>query len=160
GAGTIYTRTTGQATGQVLVDNGGKSGANTLITDTETFAVMVQGGAVIALPSARTFGSLSVGSNAWVNVVNQPLTVSGNATLQAGGGITADSAGSAGGQGTGAGKYAFAALGYTGGGGGYGGYGAAGGGGGAAYGGITYGSVTPTFSAGSGGGCYPPYGLG
>ncbi len=159
GAGTIYTRTNGQLTGQVLADNGGKAGMTTWITDVEAFAVTVQGGAVIALQGPRTFGSLVVSSNSWVSLTNQALTVSGNATIQAGGGITADSTGSIGGQGSGAGKYSFSTFGYTGGGGGYGGYGAMGGGP-ASYGGTTYGTITPSFSAGSGGGCFPPYGFG
>ena len=105
------------------------------------------------LPASQTFGNLLVASNAWISLSNQPatVTVTGNATIQAGGGIIADGAGYAGGQGTGAGRYDTSA--YTGGGGGYGGYGAAGGGT-TAYGGSTYGSVTAPTDFGSGGGSY------
>jgi hypothetical protein len=85
-------------------------------------------------------------------VTNQTLTITGDATIQAGGGIIADGTGFPGGQGTGAGRYEGGDLGDIGGGGGYGGYGASGGGNPYAYGGVTYGSVTEPTALGSGGG--------
>ena len=117
---------------------------------------------MISLQGSRTFGNLLVTSNAWISLSNSPMTVTvtGNATIQAGGGIMGDGAGYGGNQGTGAGKYySPGSYIYTAGGGGYGGYGAAGGGT-MAYGGITYGSVVAPVDLGSGGGGYPSYGLG
>jgi hypothetical protein len=166
GAGTVYTRAHSQPTGQVLVDNGGRSGMGTSVTGPESVDLSAQGGAIIALSGSQTFGNLLVASNAWISLSNQEATVSvtGNATIQAGGGITSDGAGYAGGAGPGAGKSdSFA---YTGGGGGYGGYGAAGGnygtsvGGTTAYGGTPYGSVNSPRDMGSGGGSYYARGLG
>jgi hypothetical protein len=63
----------------------------------------VQGAAVISLPYG-TFRNLLVASNAWLSV-GKPITitVTSNATIQAGGGIIADGAGYTGGQGSGAG---------------------------------------------------------
>ena len=87
----------------------------------------MKGGAVVSPPSSQTIGTLLVASNGWLSIANQVLTVTGNATIQAGGGIIADSTGSAGGAGSGAGRYVSTSSGYIGGGGGYGGYGAAGG---------------------------------
>jgi hypothetical protein len=166
GAGTVYTRANSQQTGQVLVDNGGKSGMGTSLTGGESVDLTAQGGAIVALSGSQTLGNLLVASNAWISLSNQQatVTVTGNATIQAGGGITSDGAGYAGGAGPGAGKSDSYA--YTGGGGGYGGYGAAGGnygslsGGSIAYGGITYGSVTAPRDMGSGGGSYYSRGLG
>ena len=81
------------------------------------------------------------------------LTVSSNATIQVGGGIIADGTGYAGGQGPGAGKYAYSSTsGNVGGGGGYGGFGAASGGATPASGGSAYGWVTSPLGPGSGGG--------
>ena len=166
GAGTVYTRANSQQTGQVLVDNGGKSGMGTSLSGGESVSLTAQGGAIVALSGSQTLGNLLVASNAWISFSNQQatVTVTGNATIQAGGGITSDGAGYAGGAGPGAGKSDSYA--YTGGGGGYGGYGAAGGnygasgGGTMAYGGTPYGSVTAPHDSGSGGGSYYARGLG
>ncbi len=162
GAGTVYTRANSQPVGQVLVDNGGRTGGSTLLSSGEAFDLTAQAGAIISLQGSRTFGNLLVASNAWISLSNSPMTVTvtGNATIQAGGGIMGDGAGYRGNQGTGAGKYySPGSYSYTAGGGGYGGYGAAGGGT-MAYGGITYGSVVAPVDLGSGGGGYPSYGLG
>ncbi|MEI8042293.1 MAG: hypothetical protein WCL11_12855, partial [Verrucomicrobiota bacterium] len=162
GAGTIYTRANSQPAGQVVVDNGGRRGMGTTVSGSEMVDLTVQGGAIISLPGgSRTFSNLLVASNAWISLSNLPamVTVTGDAIIQAGGGILADSGGYAGNQGTGAGKYYSYPYDYTGGGGGYGGYGASGGTTNS-YGGITYGFVTTPADLGSGGGCYPAYGLG
>ncbi len=162
GAGTIYTIANNESWGQVLVDNGGQSGTNTSWSQMGTIDLTVQGGAVVSPPSgAQTIGTLLVASNGWMSIASQTLTVTGNATIQAGGGIVADSTGSAGGQGTGAGKSAYSSpSGYVGGGGGYGGMGAASGGATPAYGGGIYGSVTAPSSSGSGGGTYSTEAIG
>ena len=154
GAGTVYTTANNSAWGQVLVDNGGQSGTNTSWSSSGTVDLTVQGGAVVSPPSSQPIGTLLVASNGWLSISSQSLTVSGNATIQSGGGIIADGTGSAGNQGTGAGKYSSSSAGYIGGGGAYGGYGAAGGAPAnyPAYGGTPYGSVTAPMALGSGGG--------
>lgn len=156
GAGTIYTIANGQLYGQVLVDNGGQSGTNTSWSALATLDLTVKGGAVVSLPLSQTIGTLLVASNGWVSVGNQILTVTGNATIQAGGGITADGKGNPGGVGPGAGRSSSTPSGSIGGGGGYGGYGAVGGApsGYSANGGNAYGSVTEPADPGSGGGFY------
>jgi hypothetical protein len=165
GAGTIYTIANSESWGQVLVDNGGQSGTNTSWSSMGTIDLTVQGGAVVSPPSSQTIGTLLVASNGWVSIASQTLTVTGNATIQTGGGIIADSTGSAGGAGSGAGRYVSTSSGYIGGGGGYGGYGATGGGAsagttGLAYGGGIYGSPTAPTAVGSGGGGYSTYAIG
>ncbi|MCX6926728.1 MAG: hypothetical protein NT154_26520 [Verrucomicrobia bacterium] len=159
GAGTIYTRASTQSPGQVLVDNGGQSGAGTGLPSLEGIDLTVQGGAVISVTLPLSLRNLLVASNAWLSLSNREafVSVSGNAAIQAGGSITADGAGFGGGQGTGAGKSDPSA--YTAGGGGYGGWGAAGAGS-RAFGGTTYGSVLTPTDLGSGGGSYIPYGMG
>src|ERR1019366_3200901 len=105
GAGTIYTKANNQQWGLIVADNGGQAGTNTSWLSVGTLDLTVRGGAVVSPPSSQAFGTLLVASNGWVNLVNQSLTVSGNATVQAGGGIIADGTGSLAGSGTGAGKY-------------------------------------------------------
>src|ERR1035441_2660050 len=107
GAGTIYTRANGQNAGQMLVDNGGTLGGSTLLSGSEAFDLTAQGGAIISLSGSRTLGNLLVASNAWMTFSNQTitLTATGNATIQAGGGVIADGLGSPAGSGTGAGRY-------------------------------------------------------
>jgi hypothetical protein len=162
GAGTIYSRAQSQPTGQLLVDNGGQTGATTTLSTGEPLDLTVQGGATILLLTSQTVGNLLIGSNAWITPANQQLTVTSNATIQAGGGVSADSAGNAPGYGTGAGSGSSSPNGYIGGGGGYGGYGAAGGTPAYyyAFGGITHGSVTSPTDLGAGGGSYYSYCIG
>ena len=152
GAGTIYTRANNLSWGQVVVDNGGQAGTNTSWSSSGTIDLTIMGGAVVSLQGSQTFTTLLVTSNAWLSVNNQVLTVTGNSTVQAGGGIIADSTGYPGGQGPGAGRSVPQNSGYVGGGGGHGGNGAASGGVPVALGGGTYGSVTTPLDRGSGGG--------
>jgi hypothetical protein len=156
GAGTIYTLASNQSWGQVVVDNGGLAGTNTSFGDSAagTVDLTVRNGAVLIPPSSQTLGTLVVGSNGWVLVSSQALTVTGNATLQAGGGIIADGTGYLGGMGPGAGRFYTVGSIVVGGGGGYGGYGAAGSNSYGASGGTAYGSVTYPADQGSGGGGY------
>jgi len=141
--------------GQLVVDNGGRAGTNTSWVSAGSVDLTIKGGAVVAPPSGQAFGNLLVASNGWLSLGTAMLTVSGNATVQAGGGIIADGTGYAGGQGSGAGRFATSASsGYVGGGGGHGGFGAASGGATPGTGGSTYGSVTSPLEPGSGGG-YP-----
>ena len=83
GAGTIYTRANSQTTGQVLVDNGGRNGARTSFFSGEAFDLTAQGGALIVLEGSRSFRNLVLKSNAWLSLVNQTVTVTGDATIQA-----------------------------------------------------------------------------
>jgi hypothetical protein len=153
GAGTIYSKANNQLPGQLLVDNGGQAGTNTSWTESGGMDLTVKGGAVIALPNSQAFSNLLVASNGWITPTRQLLTVTGNATVQAGGGIIADGTGYVSGLGPGAGKYTVSSTsGTVGGGGGYGGYGAAGGGAVPASGGSTYQRVTNPTDPGSGGG--------
>ena len=76
---------------------------------------------MISVTSPLTFGNLLVATNAWISLSSQAaaVSVSSNATIEAGGGIIADGAGYAGAKDPEPGRsdpYA-----YTGGGGGYGG---------------------------------------
>ena len=122
----------------------------------------MKNGAVLTPPSSQTIGTLLVASNGWMSIASQSLTVTGNATIQAGGGIIADSTGSAGGIGLGAGKYAPPPPATS---------GAAAAmvvmepAGGApstysAYGGSTYGVLTAPIDPGSGGGTYSTLAIG
>ena len=157
GAGTIYTKGNNQSWGQLLVDNGGRAGTNTSWVSAGQLDLTIKGGAVVAPPGSQAFGNLLVASNGWLSLGTAQLTVSGDATVQAGGGIIADGTGYAGGQGLGAGKFAFnSSSGYVGGGGGYRGYGAASGGATPGAGGCPYGPGPSPFEPGSGGG-YPTY---
>ena len=159
GAGTLYIQTSGQS-GQLILNNGGQIGAGTPIQSlSSSTSVILSNGALGYLPNPpQTFASLLVTSNAWLKANpisgnNNPglvsLTVSGNATVQMGGGIVTDASGSAAGLGIGAGRPNNS--GGQCGGAGYGGYGASipvtSGTSGAVYGSIT----SPTLN-GSGGG--------
>ena len=160
GAGTIYIKASNQSYGLVVLDNGGQSGTNTTFgtASLNTVDLTIKGGAVLAPGSSYSWpaiGALLIASNGWIIGVAtgyaQPVVVGGNATIQAGGGIIGDGLGNTAGSGPGAGKYYSSGSSFIGGGGGYGGYGASGGSA-AAYGGVTYGSVTAPADPGSGGG--------
>jgi hypothetical protein len=163
GAGTIYTRSTLYgAVGQVVIDNGGLSGTNTLFAPSGPVGLTIGGGAIVqpfvpviyVQQSAQNMASLLILSNGWLtlpNLVAFTLNVTGDATIQPGGGILGDGQGNPSGQGTGHGNTAAnGAAGYTGSGGGYGGPG------GASItntaGGLSYGDFAHPTSFGSGGG--------
>ena len=155
GAGTIYTKANSASTGQLVVDNGGQPGTNTAWTSTGPINLTVTGGAVASLPASQSLGTLVVGSNSWLVVTNQTLTITSNATIQTGGGILADGTGNTGGNGPGAGRYYYigtVAPVFLSGGGGYGGYGANGGSNSLAAGGPAYGYLSSPTDLGSGGG--------
>ena len=129
GAGTIYTKPANQ-TASVLVDNGQQPGTNTTLGSLVSgFDLTLRGGATMTLWGLPTLRNLIVASNAWIQSTGQGqanVTVTGSATIQAGGGITADSFGPASGSGTGRGSSLISGYyGLTGGGGGFGGLGAA-----------------------------------
>jgi len=135
GAGTIYTKANADAFGQILADNAGQAGTNTLLLSAGAADLLVTGGAVVDVSRAQLVHNLMITSNGWLNLGPQTgpgqFSISGQATVQAGGGITLDGlAGLLRGQGAGLGLGSGA---------GHGGYGGAGttGGGGAAYGSIS-----------------------
>ena len=150
----------------MTLDNGGHSGTNTSwSTSSGAVDLTVQGGAIFAptYPYPPTIGTLLVASNGWLLLAGSSgsaapsVTVAGNATVRAGGGILADGTGYPGGQGNGAGTYRQDGILYVSGGGGHGGYGAASGGVKTAPGGTIYDLLSAPLSMGSGGGTYSPY---
>jgi len=165
GAGTVYIQTYGQ-NGQLVLDNGGHSGANTPLSSASSTDVIVRNGAVVFQQyPPQTFASLLIGSNGWLTANTVPgnnypgivnLTLSGNATIQAGGGIVTDAAGFAAGQGSGAGHYYSSLSTYPCSGAGHGGYGANSAGNYTA-GGFTYDSTMSPVNLGSGGGTYSSF---
>src|SRR6266567_3284628 len=129
GAGTIYVATNNVSNlPQVIIDNAGWRGANTALSSLGSFNLTITAGgvAVVSAASLGPIGSLFLGSNSWIlysNKTHSTMNVTGNATIQAGGGILLDGFGNASGQGPGAGKAVDRFNRYTAGGGGYGGYG-------------------------------------
>ena len=130
----------------MLADNGGRSGNATLLQDSSTFDLRVQGGAALVPSySAYWYNSLLVASNSWLIITNlNQLVVSHDTIVLEGGGISADGGGYAGGLGNGGGYSATSRSG----GGGYGGYGALN----TAGRGYAYGSIPSPVERGSGGG--------
>lgn len=158
GAGTIYSETGGQSSStQLIVDNGGQSGTNTPIQPVSSSATVIlrNGGVGYQLATPQTFASLLINSNGSLTAIpvsgSVNLTVTGNATIQAGGAIITDSAGYAANNGNGAGRYNGSLPNYPCSGAGYGGNGGASLGN-AAMGGLAYGSIVSPSANGSGGG--------
>ncbi len=159
GAGTVVLNVVDKST-QLVLDNNGNLGTNTPLQTYSTADLIIRGGAIASASSSTSFANLFVNSNGWlVPNIGQPqlpgssitLGFGGNATIQPGGGIIADSAGSGGGTGSGAGH--TTALGITNVSSGAG-HGAFGGGsiGNLASGGSAYDTPTGPTQAGSGGG--------
>jgi hypothetical protein len=162
GAGTIYTKINSN-TKQILVDNGGRAGTNTTLAVADNSDVVIRGRAGVMPLGSWTVGNLTIGSNSLLQAFSQialALTVNGNLTIQPGGSLNADTAGSIGNTGTGVGHIAIIANYYPCGGGGFGGFGASGLGFNGA-GGSTYGSQGFYQSIfGSGGGSYSTFSFG
>ena len=153
GAGTIFTQITGQ-NGLLVVDNGGRAGANSTVTLPTLADVIVRGNAGVAAGSPFNSSNLTVSANSVLTAPTQgalTFSAAGNLTIQAGGALTLDGLGYAAGSGSGAGQIYFNGNYYYCGGGGHGGYGAA-----AsvtnATGGSAYDSQTTPTLPGSGGG--------
>jgi len=150
GAGTIFTKP-GAAAGDLLIDNGGNSGAWTPITSPEAFNVMIANGAIVYPTEVLTIGDLDVAAGGLLTHMAGStvfdLTVQGDANIDAAGAISVNGRGY--GSDTGPGAGVHAAIGY-GSGAGYGGEGGDCSGGGA--GGIGYGSILAPAELGSGGG--------
>ena len=167
GAGTVFLQPIGQS-GQIILDNGGNVGTNTLVQSASSADLILRNGAIGSASSSASFANLLMSSNAWLtaysyssskpaNTVN--FSFSGNATIQAGSGIITDAAGYPGGQGPGMGQYGYYNSTYVCSGAGHGGYGANSTGNYAA-GGNTYDYTMSPTGYGSGGGNYSPYSFG
>jgi hypothetical protein len=130
GAGTIINQTYGQ-TLQLVLDNGGRVGTNSVVTLATTIDVLVQNGAWLT-PSSSTFSprNLIIGTNGIVAMSSAtPLTLnlSGNCVIQPGGALLADTNGypQVSGASSSAGSYYSFNGNYLCSGGGHGGYGGA-----------------------------------
>ena len=150
GAGTIYTATNNQPLGQVLADNGGHPGTNTLVNATSPFDLVVSGGAVVSPPvSPLNVHNLRIASGGSVvgsgNESVLALVALGDVNVQAGGAMVVDGQGYPLGSGPGAGKASS-------GGASGGGYGGIGGASSTVSGGLSYGSAMQPLDFGSGGG--------
>jgi hypothetical protein len=155
GAGTIYTVVSplfnGPALPQLVIDNGGNRGSNTLLSSlVQNVNLIVGSGASVSLsaPQSSPWNSLTIASNATVSEVpNTVLFVDilSNVTIQPGGAITLDGDGSPANAGPGFGAIASGA----GAGGSHGGYGSASE---TISGGQSYDSIVNPGQSGSGGG--------
>jgi hypothetical protein len=167
GAGTVFLQPTGQ-NGQLILDNGGNIGTNTLVQSASSADLILRNGAIGSASGSVSFANLLMSSNAWLTAYRyyygSPantvyFSFSGNATIQAGSGILTDAAGYPGGQGSGAGQYYSSLSTYPCSGAGHGGRGASSTGNYAA-GGNIYDYMTSPTGYGSGGGAYSPYSFG
>ena len=110
GAGTVFLQPIGQ-NGQLILDNDGNVGTNTLVQSASSTDLILRNGAIGAASSSVSFANLLMSSNAWLTAYRYSpantvyFSFSGNATIQAGSGILTDAAGYPGGQGSGAGQY-------------------------------------------------------
>lgn len=157
GAGTIYTSGNPYLSPvglvpQLVIDNGGIRGSNTLLsTPIQGVSLVIGSGASVLLGSPDlSFSSLTISSNASLGVSGNGLavigtTVTGNATIQPGGAIQLDGEGYAANGGPGFGRNSS----NSGSGGGHGGYGSASQ---TILGGVTYDTISTPSQAGSGGG--------
>jgi hypothetical protein len=94
GAGTVYLKQGANYTAQVIADNHGLRGTNTLLGPVSLPSdLMVQGSAIVVPSPSSTWMSLTVHSNCAVVMSNQTLSVVGNATLERGAMILADGLG-------------------------------------------------------------------
>ena len=157
GAGTIYERQSAEATGALLIDNGGNAFVGTPLTSPEAFDVTIRNGAIVFPQEPVTFGNLEVGAQGRLahpsGGPSLNLTIEGDALIAVDGSVdvTGRGYGSAQGPGAGGGGVTYGA------GGAYGGAGAAST---EASGGSIYGSVTEPSEFGSGGGRGEPHDIG
>jgi hypothetical protein len=156
GAGTIYTKSSAEATGHVLVDNGGASGEWTPLTTPEAFELVIRNQAKVSALAPLTSSTLLVQSN---GVLSCPadsssltVTVLGDAGIDAGGKVDVNGLGYAASVGPGAGTNSLYGYGSGGGHGGVGGDSVSGGYWGSAPGGGVYDSIVGPTQWGSGGG--------
>jgi hypothetical protein len=162
GAGTIYTKLTAQ-NGNLLVDNGGLAGTNTLLQVSNGADLTVRGHAVGTTSGAQNVGKLLVASNSLITALSSSPTVtitSSDATIESGGRIAVDGLGPQFGIGSGSGYQTGAGI-YQCGGGGHGGCGGMGGNSNARGGGAFESTAGPTSPGGAGAGSgssFSPFG--
>ncbi len=168
GAGTIYLQQSNPTSYQLILDNAGHAGTNTPLQTLTGTSLIVRNGAVGtggAAVSSMTFAGLTISSNAWLMAFGPSsygglsVTINGNATIQSGGGITANRAGYNAGTGYSP-AGAYQGFPYPCGGGGHGGAG------GNAMGNLAFGGSANEYNvplpsyAGGGGGNLSPYSVG
>ena len=105
GAGTVYTKLTGQ-NGLLVMDNGGRTGTNSPVGISDgTIDVLIRGNAAVVPYEAWNIGNLTIASNGLLRVYSAHssinLNVVGNITIQAGGSLLADNGGYPAGAGSG-----------------------------------------------------------
>ena len=163
GAGTVYVQSSSPplVNGQLIADNNGQSGAFTPLQSLSSLTSILLRNGAFAYQQApsQTFSSILIASNGWLtattNINQVNLTITGNATVETGGGIIANGTGSAPGVGPGVGRASTSSPYFPGGGGGYGGNGGNGLSN-SATGGAVYSSITSPTALGSGGGNIVP----
>lgn len=105
-AGTIFTKTNSVSTAQVIVDNGGLRGTNTVLTtDAGIVDLTLQGGAQAGGISGFRHLTIRANSALALSGMSQTVTVWGDARIEPGGVISMDGLGYGYGQGPGAGRY-------------------------------------------------------
>ena len=104
GAGTIYTLTNNSQIGLLILDNGGLQGTNTPLTQFGSLDLILTNGAGVAFSpgTSTSIRNLVIASNSFLTMTapsqsSLQLTMTGNATIQSGGGMIFDGAGSVGG---------------------------------------------------------------
>ena len=154
GAGTLYREASDFSMKQVLLDNGGRSGTNTLIQVGNSADVTVSGGAVGMVSGSLTIRNLVLVSGSRLTTMNptQPLTLTvSSATIQSGASLLLDGLGFPARSGSGYGGTYTSGITTWGSGAGHGGYGGFSGYT-SAYPGMYYGNPTAPNKPGSGGG--------
>ena len=162
GGGTIYLKTNSFNSAQLIVDNGGNLGADTLYQSSSGTDLILRNGGSCFVSGTVNFGNLTVDSNSWLFVSNNAPSsatlYATSITVQPGGGISADSAGYNANSGNGAGTANGAIPPYFAcSGAGHGGYGAGGFSNTVYGGGFFYDTASNPSLAGSGGGNNLPY---
>jgi hypothetical protein len=96
GAGTIYLKTNSLNIAQLILDDGGGSGTNTpLDSIPQSSALSISNGAAASSTASVTVQNISIGNGGFFNanpMTSINLTVLGNASISAGGGLNADAA--------------------------------------------------------------------
>ena len=96
GAGTYYNHQTVGNVYQLILDNAGHAGTNTPLQSISQASLIVRNGAIGSASSSVNFSSLNIFSNGWLAAIGATapsslvLTISGDATIEPGGGITGD----------------------------------------------------------------------
>ncbi len=154
GAGTIYFKTNSTGRALLVMDNGGRAGAGSLIQSSSIVDLTVRSNSIVYIPSGTTtFANLLVSSNASIVATNyQAIIAANNITLQVGGSINANALGYIANFGPGAGKVNTGLPSFPGSGAGNGGFGGNSASNAVAGGSAVSNQANNPFTAGSGGG--------